>query len=233
MSIKGRDLIDLKFERLTVIKLSPKTYRVGYKFWTCFCDCGKAVDVSQSHLVTGHTKSCGCMKSEIHSKRLTTHGKSEHKLYRLYNSILERCYSQYSKSYIEYGGRGIKVCDRWRNSFLHFLDDIGEKPEGKYSLDRIDNNGDYEPDNVRWATDEQQSNNRRNIIFLTYKDETKPLSQWAKDIGLKRKTLACRIKRGWTIEEILETPVLTNKMKWQFKREKLMDETKDMLMRDI
>jgi hypothetical protein len=138
-------------------------------------------------------------------KMNTIHGcatrKSATKEYGIWAAMKQRCYLQTSTVYEFYGGRGIKVCERWLNSFPNFLEDMGLKPSPKHSLDRIDNNGNYEPNNCKWSTDEQQNRNRRSNRNFTVNGETMCMTDWAKRIGIPYKTLWMRIKNGWSMEQ--------------------------------
>lgn len=124
----------------------------------------------------------------------------------VWNSMRARCGFCHHPKYPRYGGRGIKVCERWQNSFLAFLEDMGNCPKG-LTLDRINNNGDYEPSNCRWTTRLSQQNNRACNVLLTFNGKTQTLSIWAREVGIKAKTLDARIKRGWETERALTTPV--------------------------
>lgn len=122
--------------------------------------------------------------------------------------MLERCHLETNASYPHYGGRGITVCERWRGSFESFFEDMGPRPSAKHSLDRIDNNGNYEPDNCRWATATQQAHNQRRTVMLTYNGITRPLVEWADQFGLHSETLRRRVQKyRWSVERALTTPV--------------------------
>ena len=136
----------------------------------------------------------------------TTHGMSKTRVYEIWASMRKRCHSPGGKTFQRYGTRGIVVCERWRASFEAFYADMGEPPDGM-SLERIDNNGPYAPENCRWATAKEQQRNRRNTIRLTLDGVTKPLAEWAEVIGISPITLSTRWKRGWTDQQILTTPV--------------------------
>ena len=123
-----------------------------------------------------------------------------------WHAMIQRCENHKNKNYIRYGGRGIRVCKRWRRSFIKFLADMGEKPKGK-TLDRIDNDGDYRPSNCRWATSRTQANNTRRNRYLTYKGKTRTIAQWSIIKGIKYKTLHTRLQRDWTVEDTLTIPV--------------------------
>ena len=136
---------------------------------------------------------------------MLTHGKSGAKAYKTWEKMKSRCQSQNNISYKNYGGRGISVCKRWDN-FEHFFADMGEKPKG-LSLDRIDNNGNYEPSNCRWATPKQQATNRRNTVKITFNNKTQGIKAWATELNMNFGTLKARIYKGWPIEKAFNKPV--------------------------
>jgi hypothetical protein len=142
-------------------------------------------------------------------KNNRTHGLSHCLAYESWSQMKQRCYNPKDPSFSDYGGRGIRVCERWRNSFENFLKDMGPRPSTGYSIDRFPNtNGNYEPDNCRWAIPKQQNRNRRTNVMLTFRGETMCISEWAERIGLPRKTLEKRLNRyGFTVEQALTQPV--------------------------
>lgn len=165
------DLTGQKFERLTVLSLADTIK--GVVRWNCICECGKTVVVRTGNLRNGHTKSCGCISMEKLLERSVTHGMSKSPEFWSWWGMQERCYNPKCVKYPVYGGRGIKVCDRWlgKDGFQNFLEDMGGRPSKGYTVERDDANGDYETKNCRWATNEEQSLNKRSTIRVWYKGE--------------------------------------------------------------
>lgn len=195
-------MLGRKFGRLSVIRfVGVNKHRI--KLWECSCDCGNLTIVRGTTLRSGMTKSCGCFQ-KTHAK---THGLSRSGCpeYRVWAGMLFRCNSELASGYHNYGGRGIKVCDRWQ-SFENFFIDMGKRPSPKHSIDRIDNNKDYSPDNCRWATKKQQDRNRRTNRIVEINEIAKPLIEWAEAVGLHPAVLTYRLDHGWTVEEALHVP---------------------------
>ena len=160
------DLSGRRFGRLVVVGIGEAVS--GKVKWLCRCDCGNEKNISRSSLAAGYTKSCGCIRREMTIERMTTHGWCPAKKtpeYRAWLSIRKRCYNKKHPYFHLYGGRGISVCDSWRDSFLAFIEDMGVRPAG-CSIDRIDFNGNYEPSNCRWANAFQQANNQRKNVYV-------------------------------------------------------------------
>lgn len=192
-----------KFGRLTVADVGKHNSKRGSYHMICQCDCGKTIEVREDCLTTGNTASCGCLhKESIHK----THGMHKSRTYRIWAGMKQRCSRNYKgkKSHL-YAGKGIKFCDRWM-SFENFLADMGEAPKG-LTIDRINSDGNYEPQNCRWATSKTQGNNTSANKIITYKGETKTLSLWADELSIKANTLNYRLIRGWSVERAFNTPV--------------------------
>jgi hypothetical protein len=198
-----KNLVGMTFGELKVTSHSERRHRIHY--WGCLCSCGKETVVQGKHLRTGHTTSCG----HVHRLRFSrkTHGQSHTTEYRIWSGILTRCYNQRSRPYRNYGGRGITVCDSWRASFGSFLADVGERPSRAHSIDRINNDGPYSPENCRWATKVEQCNNTRYNRRLTFRGETKTLTEWCRLLGLGASMVVARMDRyGWSVDRALATP---------------------------
>ncbi len=201
---KRIDLTGQKFGRLTVVEYSHT--KDGVAYWRCLCDCGNASIVRGPSLREGNTQSCGCLQKE---KRFQfKHGQSYTRIYRIWQGMIHRCYDKNSINFRNYGGRGITVCDEWKNNFQAFHDwAMANGYCEDLSIDRIDVNGTYCPENCRWATTEEQSNNRTNNHLLTYNDRTMTIKEWSKETGLSYHCIARRINRlGWDAERTLTTP---------------------------
>lgn len=198
---KFRDLTGQVFGRLTVIERRGND---GHKrvLWLCKCTCGNLKTTTTGHLNYGDISSCGCLKKELISKKLTKHGKVNTKTYSIRADMIRRCYNIKNQNYEYYGGRGIRVCERWLVSFENFLEDMGECPDGM-SLDRIDVNGNYEPGNCRWATIREQRTNTRVNVFIEYEGVRLTLVEWSEKLKIKYSTLQSRHTKGWSPEECL------------------------------
>lgn len=188
---------------LTSFRKGPRQYL----YWRCQCDCGNFVDVNAQNLRRSHTKSCGCLKDEYVGKELTTHGKRGTAEYRTWSNVKARCTNPLATDYFHYGGRGIQICDRWRNSFENFYRDMGPKPTDRHSIERRNVEGNYEPNNCYWATPEEQSNNKRTTVRYTTDEGELSQSQLAEKHGLSVQVLRYRLQKGWQLEQALTTPV--------------------------
>lgn len=200
------DLTGSRFGRLTV--LCKDCNDTQGRMWLCQCDCGNKKSIRVDHLKTGATTSCGCYNREVASKRNRTHGMTKSPEYAAWEHMKARCENPSDSRFHCYGARGIKVCERWRgeNGFQNFIADMGLKPGRGYSIDRINNDGDYEPSNCKWSTDNEQANNKSNNIYISYQGETKTLKEWSRELGLDYKNLWERMKYyGWSFEKTIKT----------------------------
>lgn len=206
LSEKANDLTGRKFGMLIANARSIRKGKNRQSYWECNCDCGSVCTVAHSQLVNGSTKSCGCLRKLNARNRFSTHGKSKTRVHHLWSGMLARCNNPNQDNYCRYGARGISVCQRW-HQFEAFLADMGEPPPGA-SLDRIDNDGNYEPGNVKWSTKHEQERNKRTNRWIEYNGERHVLADWARLIGIGDTTLRDRLDHGWTIEAALTTPAL-------------------------
>ena len=189
-----------QFGYWTVVRFSHRNKR-GELYWNCKCRCGTERAVKAPSLRSGRSTSCGC----YHLEAVTTHGMTESRTFVSWHTMLQRSQNPNSRDYHSYGGRGIKVCKRWQASFENFLADMGERPDGK-TLDRKDVNGDYEPDNCRWATPSEQQRNRRDSRLFTFDGKTLSIAGWADLTGTPRGRISERLAAGWSIEKAVLQP---------------------------
>lgn len=203
-------LVGTTIGRLYVESYEPRSRRLRTSpTFACRCECGSPVRVIASNLVRPNgTKSCGCLAAEMSSQRRTTHGMSNSPEWLAWKNMKSRCYENNHQAFKRYGGRGVTVCQRWLESFEAFFQDVGRRPSPGHSLDRFpDNNGNYEPGNVRWATRIEQQNNTRSNRTITVDGVTLTVSQWAKRAGMRVGTVFRRLKKGWSDEEAVTTPL--------------------------
>jgi hypothetical protein len=191
---KFNDLTNRRFERLTAIEICGRDSH-GRMKWLCACSCGKSIEVSSLNLITGNTRSCGCLYADIFREISTTHGLEKHPLYGVWSTMKSRCYNPNCAEYPNYGGRGIRVCERWKSSFVNFLADMGERPSKKYSIDRKNNDGNYDPNNCKWATRKEQGRNQRSNRYLEIHGRRMILSDWAREFGTNAGSLTAMLKR--------------------------------------
>lgn len=214
------NLIGKRFGRLIVLEY------VGEKKWKCQCDCGETTVADGDSLRSGNKRSCGCLRIETAKRaKYVKHGKSNSPTFIRWRSMKSRCYYPKNVGYPNYGGRGIKVCDRWlgEHGFENFLADMGEVPGREYSLDRIDVNGDYTPENCRWATWKEQSNNKRNSRLITHNGRSLTIPQWCDELGFNINVAYNRYWHGYKTYEELFT---VNKQK---KRVNLYNENGELV----
>lgn len=193
---KFKSLVGKKFGKLEVISFSYKN-NLGKAYWLCKCDCGKKIITSGSNLVTGQSKSCGCFRSKLLSVRRKKHGQSETKLYNVWRTIKSRCLLPSTISYERYGGRGIKICEEWKEKFEPFWKwAIENGYKDGLTIDRIDNDGDYCPENCRWVDRKEQAKNRRTTVFYLLNGEKICLNDLLKKIGFSKSMYWRNKKRG-------------------------------------
>lgn len=208
MSASVKNLVGLSFGRLMVIQFSRKD-NFGKMMWECKCACGTLKVIVGCDLTRGTTRSCGCLARELSSQRRRKHGcgisGNQAPEYKSWISMRQRCCNQNDEHYPSYGGRGIQVCDRWRESFENFLQDMGPRPYTK-TIGRIDNDGNYEPSNCQWQDSAEQSGNKRNSKLITFNGETACLARMAEKHNIPKGIAKQRISRGWSIERALSTP---------------------------
>ena len=198
------------FHKLTIIEYSSRKAH-GHTF-VCECSCGNTTVVYYSSIKSGNTKSCGCYRKEASSRRKrTVHGNTGNPIFSRYKSMIDRCNNPENVNYINYGRRGIKVCEEWLKDFSVFESWALENGfDKKLSIERIDNDGGYSPENCKWANRSEQANNRRSNRNLTFKGRTQNLRAWANELGIKENTIRARLDNlGWSVEKSLTKP--TNK----------------------
>lgn len=193
------------YGRFTVLSFDER--QKGRSRWFCQCQCGKIRSVDCANLRSGHSKSCGCLSSEIVIKRNTTHGKNRTVEYTTWARMKTRCYDPNGSQYKNYGNRGIRVCDRWLNSFENFLADMGKRPSNQHSIERKNNNGNYEPKNCKWALPIEQANNTRKNKNITFQNRTQSLSMWCRELNLSYGTTHARFGMGWSATRAFTEPI--------------------------
>ena len=197
---KGR-----RFGRLVAVE-PHHLDKLGGWHWLCKCDCGNEKVISRHDLVTKMSRSCGCFARE-EKKKPRTHGLTGTRIMRIRSCVLQRCENPNNYQYHNYGGRGITVCKEWKEDPLAFYEwALRSGYDDKLTIDRIDNDGNYEPSNCRWVTNKEQQNNRRDNVPITYCNETKNLWEWSIITGLPYANIRSRLKRGWSVEKALTTP---------------------------
>lgn len=213
--VSKRELVKIgdRFDRWEVIAPAEKALS-GHRRWLCRCECGSERIVHQTSLRAGTTKSCGCLHTEDLIRRNTIHGHKKNGIispeYTLWLNIKQRCFNPKNKDYAIYGGRGIVLCDAWRDDFTAFLAGVGPKPicDKRMSLDRINSDLGYEPGNVRWVDDITQARNKHNNHLLTFCNRTQTLTEWSIESGVKFDTIRQRIiAYNWSIKDSLLKPV--------------------------
>lgn len=216
MGMKRKDITGQRFNKLVVVSFSHTVKGNGrsyHTYYNCICDCGKTCIVQGTKLRNGHTQSCGCYRHERQIEANTKHNGRYSRLYIVWCNMKGRCYNPNDNRFSNYGGRGITVCEEWKDDFEQFrkwAEKSGYNPgakRGECTLDRIDVNKEYSPANCRWVNNQVQANNKTTNRILNYKGETKTLSEWARRIGINADTLQSRLSHNWSIEKAIETPL--------------------------
>ena len=215
---KYEDLTGQKFNRLTVLERKYYEKEKRY-FWTCRCDCGNIVEkVKTNNLKNGNTKSCGCLNSELTIERNTKHGLTKHgpegkpRLYKIWVDMRRRCNNPNRDDYERYGGRGITVCEEWNNDYSKFkewADTNGYSDD--LTIDRINVDGNYCPENCRWITMAEQAGNKQNTHWIEYDGKKQSIADWAKEMNVSRSTVSSRVRRGNSVEEVLKEYIKNKK----------------------
>lgn len=205
-----------QYGKLLVLKLDLEKSTKKRKYWICACECGKLASVNADNLSNGRTKSCGCLKIEnqlIQAAKRKKWGEELLPTRHIWKLMIRRCYNTQDRVYRYYGGRGIIVCDHWQD-FCNFLEDMGVRPEG-LTLDRLDVNGNYCPENCRWASMKEQARNRTNTRWITINNQVKSASEWCEIYNQSQSLFHERVKRGWNPYEALITPPRLISQDWR------------------
>ncbi len=209
------DLEGREFGRLKVIGYAGRIHKFRIRYWFCECRCGNKCAVCTGNLKRGIAKSCGCLHKEMMRRKMFKHGcsingnksKRETAEYRAWQCIINRCCNPNGQDFALYGGRGIIICDRWRHDFKAFLADVGKRPSPKHSIDRFPNqDGNYEPGNVRWASQKEQCRNKRNNRLIEYDGKTMCLAAWAELLGVHESRIRGRLNAGYSVKDALTAP---------------------------
>lgn len=203
ITISAEDISGRRYGKLIAVKFIERK-GTAY-FWLFKCDCGVEKSIRKYSVLIGDTNSCGCLFRASKTKHGNCKSPKEMSItYKSWSVLRNRCLNSKDPAYYNYGGRGIKVCERW-NSFENFLEDVGERPSKLYQIDRIDNNGNYEPGNCKWSTKKEQANNRRRSIIITYNGKSQSLIDWCKELNLKYSSILRRrrMDKDWKFEDEL------------------------------
>lgn len=212
MPSKPKNLTGRVFGRLVVLQYEGAEARAlgsrhrVYHYWKCLCECGVERTATSGDLLHGDTKSCGCLRQDTARQRMTTHGKSGAPEFIVWSGMRQRCNDSGCEAYSNYGGRGIRVDKAW-DDFAMFLANMGARPSPSHTLERINNDGNYEPGNCKWETRQGQSRNTRRTAQLTFQGRTASMVEWSEVLGISYYAIRARRSRGWSDEKILSTPI--------------------------
>lgn len=201
--MKIEDLTGRVFTRWIVIRFNGRNQK-NLRMWLCKCLCGKMRAISEDTLRSRHSQSCGCLRVDVATARVFKHGLSHTPIWNIWRAMNRRCNNPSDKSFCNYGGRGIKVCESWLK-FENFFKDMGHRPSG-LTLERIDNNKGYSPDNCKWATRKENIVNRRVTVFMTLNGRTMCQADWCRELSINSQTLRARRMKGWSDNQCLTTP---------------------------
>jgi len=196
----------MKINKLTLLREVRRPGVRGW-FWGCKCDCGNEATIYSGRLRSGGAVACGCMRRP---PSRTVHGMTRTAEFKAWQNAKSRCYNEKNDVFYLYGGRGISMCERWQKSFENFFADMGPRPSHAHSLDRIDSNGNYEPNNCRWATDDVQNNNRSCNRFVTIGERRLTIAQASRLSGLSETTIRRRLNAGCTDQEVVRNAAKTS-----------------------
>lgn len=204
--MKLNNLTGKRFGRLLVIKRVENS-KHNETQWLCKCNCGNETIVNYGKLAYKRTTSCGCYAKELFVNNVSKHNLRKTRLYNIWAGMKQRCFNKNSKAYNRYGERGITICNEWKNDFKKFYDwSMKNGYKDNLTIDRINNNGNYEPENCRWTDNKTQSNNRNNNVILEYNNEKHNLKQWCEIMNITENALKHRLERGWDVQKALTTP---------------------------
>lgn len=201
------DITGQKFGRLTVLSVHQSSHPGSRTKWLCQCECGNTTIVTISRLRNGKTKSCGCLRKETCRKNFTIHGSYKLPLHAVWNTMLSRCNNKNSSSYLDYGGRGISVCEEWHKYELFEAWAFSHGYISGLTIERVNNEKGYNPENCIWISKRQQARNKRNTRYLSFNGVSKSVLDWSDEVGISTSTIYARIRMGWSIKDALSKPV--------------------------
>lgn len=205
-----KDLVGQQFGFLTVLDSVDRRTNEGRRVWKCQCVCGNIVEKDTKALTTGDVRSCGCKRKELHnaSEKVVKHGMSDTRIHKIWTSMRNRCTNKSNPAYKDYGARGISVCEDWESFEVFYQWAVATGYNDSLTIDRIDVNGNYCPENCRWATRQMQANNKRTSRRVQYNGEVHTVSEWARIKNISKTLIKSRLDAGWTVDEALNIPAV-------------------------